>query len=81
MLTSAANPLFAEETGPELISVPIFFYFICGMPATAWLAKQCHIRTRDQTGEVERVHLTDLPPGWPEKDIFNVLQLKSFYNV
>ena len=25
----------------------IFLYFIRGMPTTAWLAKQCHVRTRD----------------------------------
>ena len=41
-LTSAVNPpLFLRKTGPELTSVPIFFYFICGTPATAWFAKQC----------------------------------------
>uniref|UniRef100_A0A9L0JA77 Transcription factor 23 n=1 Tax=Equus asinus TaxID=9793 RepID=A0A9L0JA77_EQUAS len=33
--------------GPELTSVPIFLYFICGMPTTAWPAKRCHVRTRD----------------------------------
>ena len=39
-LTSAANPLFLlRKTSPELTSVPIFFYFICGTPATAWLDK------------------------------------------
>ena len=28
--------------------MPIFLYFICGwMPATAWLSKQCHVRTWD----------------------------------
>ena len=27
--------------------MPIFLYFICGTPATAWLAKQCHVHTRD----------------------------------
>ena len=47
-LTSSANPpLFAEETGPELTSVPIFLYFICGMSATARLDKRCHVRTWD----------------------------------
>ena len=29
------------KISPELTSVPIFLYFICGMPATAWLGKQC----------------------------------------
>ena len=30
-----------RKPGPELTSVPIFLYFICGMPATAWLDKRC----------------------------------------
>lgn len=35
-LTSAANlPLFADKPGPELTSVPIFLYFICGTPTIA----------------------------------------------
>ena len=43
--------------------MPIFLYFICGTPTTAWLAKRCHVRTRDpnqRTGaaEVERANLT-----------------------
>ena len=36
-----------KNTGPELRSMPIFLYFICGMLATAWLAKWCHVHTRD----------------------------------
>ena len=28
-----------RKTGPELTSVPIFLYFICRMPTTAWLDK------------------------------------------
>ena len=40
--TSAANPpLFAEEAGPELTSMTIFLYFVCGTPVTAWLDKGC----------------------------------------
>ena len=27
--------------------MPIFLYFLCGTPATAWLAKWCHVRTWD----------------------------------
>ena len=27
--------------------MPIFLYFICGMPTTAWLDKRCHVCTRD----------------------------------
>uniref|UniRef100_A0A9L0RZF1 Perilipin n=1 Tax=Equus caballus TaxID=9796 RepID=A0A9L0RZF1_HORSE len=34
-------------TGPELTSIPIFLYFICGTPTPAWRAKQCRVRTRD----------------------------------
>uniref|UniRef100_A0A9L0ILM9 Nuclear envelope phosphatase-regulatory subunit 1 n=1 Tax=Equus asinus TaxID=9793 RepID=A0A9L0ILM9_EQUAS len=36
-----------DDTDPELTSMPIFLYFICGTPATAWHAKQCHVRTWD----------------------------------
>ncbi|XP_046505291.1 gamma-taxilin-like isoform X6 [Equus quagga] len=32
---------YADLTGPELTSAPIFLYFICGIPATAWLDKLC----------------------------------------
>ena len=30
-----------RKTSLELTSMPIFLSFICGMPATAWLDKQC----------------------------------------
>ena len=41
-LTSTTNPLLLLwKIGPELTSMPIFLYFICGMPATSWLDKQC----------------------------------------
>ncbi|XP_070085663.1 ubiquitin carboxyl-terminal hydrolase 25-like isoform X3 [Equus caballus] len=36
-----------RNTGPELISVPIFLCFISGTPTTAWHAKQCHVHTWD----------------------------------
>lgn len=29
--------IFLRQISPELTSVPIFLYFIGGMPATAWL--------------------------------------------
>uniref|UniRef100_A0A9L0K9P5 F-box domain-containing protein n=1 Tax=Equus asinus TaxID=9793 RepID=A0A9L0K9P5_EQUAS len=35
------------ETGPELTCMPIFLCFIRGTPTTAWLAKRCHVCTRD----------------------------------
>ena len=38
---------FPRKTGPKLSSMPIFLYFICRMPTTAWLAKWCHICTQD----------------------------------
>ena len=36
-----------RKTGPELTFMPIFLYFICGMPTTAWLAERCHVCTWD----------------------------------
>ena len=27
--------------------MPVFLYFLCGTPTTAWLAKWCHVRTWD----------------------------------
>ena len=32
---------FLRKVGPELTSMPIFIYFLCGTPATAWLDKLC----------------------------------------
>ena len=51
--------------------MPTFLYFTYGTPATACLAKQCHVRTQDQTSkpqatEEERAHLTAEPPGQPQ---------------
>ena len=46
-LTTANPPLFAEEEWPELTSVPILLYFLCGTPTAAWRAKRCHVHTRD----------------------------------
>ena len=42
-LTFTDNPplFLLRKIGPELTSMPIFLYFICGMPATAWLDKWC----------------------------------------
>ena len=58
------------KTGTELTSVPIFLYFICGTPATAWLDKRCHVHTQDPNlrtlgCEAEREHLTSASLGWP----------------
>ena len=32
--------------------MPIFLYFVCGMPITAWLARQCHVCTRDPNRQI-----------------------------
>ena len=50
--------------------MPIFLYFICGTPTTAWHAKQCHVRTQHPNRrtpglqEAERANLTAAPLGW-----------------
>ena len=90
-LTSAANlPCFCWGKLAELTSVPLFFYFIFGMPTTAWLDKQCHVRTAPNiwnsepwAAEAECVHLTAAPPGWPlflyfQINILQVTLLKNF---
>ena len=38
---------FLRKISPELTSMPMFLYFICGTPATAWLAKWYHVCTQD----------------------------------
>ena len=38
---------FLRKISPELTSMPIFFYFIYGMPTTAWLDERCRVCTRD----------------------------------
>ena len=53
-----------RRTGPELTSMPIFLYFICGMPTTAWPAPR--IRTgKPRATESEPENLTAVPPGQP----------------
>ena len=57
-----------RKTGPELASVPIFLYVICGMPTTAWLGEWCHVphpgsELANPAKEVEHAHLTAAPPG------------------
>ena len=68
-LTSAAKPpLFPEEDWPWANIRACFFYFIYGMPATVWPAKQClgpHPGSEPWAAEVECVNLTTVPPGWP----------------
>lgn len=49
----------------------LFFFFVCGAPTTAWLAKQCHVCTWDLNRrtpgrrEAEGANLTTAPPGRP----------------
>ena len=68
-VTTASPPLFSEEAWPWANIVPIFLYFICGTPTTAWHAKQFHVRIWDpnqQTSgrwEAERANLTTAPQG------------------
>ena len=66
---SAANPpLFAEEDSSWAnihAFLPLFFC-ICETPTTAWLAKWCHVRTRDLNRrtpgcQAECAHLTTEP--------------------
>ena len=45
--------------GHELAFVPIFLYFICGTPTTAWLDKWCHVWTgKPRAAKAEHAHLT-----------------------
>ena len=80
-LTSAANTTFLlRKTGPELTSMPIFLYFICETPATAWLHKQCRSAPGISTSElratkVECANLTTVPLCWP---FFNISCLSFF---
>ena len=59
--------------------MPIFLYFICGTPTTAWRAKRCHVHTWDLNRrtlgrqEVERANLIAAPPGWPLGVIFSTV--------
>ena len=71
-LTSTANSPFAllKKTGPESTSVSIFLYFICVMPATAWLNNRyigpC---PGSESQPVEASAWTKLPhhQSWPRK--------------
>ena len=61
---------FLRKTGPELTSVPIFLYFLCGLPITAWCAKWCHVHTGDPNWRIPGhqsgcANLTAAPPGRP----------------
>ena len=56
--------------------MPIFLYFICGTPTTAWLLQSeamsaPGIRTSEpQAAKLERANLTTAPPGRPPEPAF-----------
>ena len=61
---------FLRKISLELTFMPLFLYFICWMPTTAWRVKQCHVSTGIWNSElwateVECAHLTTVPPGRP----------------
>ena len=65
--------LFWVERGkisPELTSVPIFLYFICGIPTTAWLDERHHVCPQNlnhptQATKPEHATLTAPPSSQP----------------
>ena len=73
-LTSATNTplLLLRKIGPKLTSVPIFLYFICGMPPQHGLMRSARSGPRIQTSELqaakaEGANLTTPPQGQPLK--------------
>ena len=52
--------MYLRKISPELTSVPIFLYFVCGTPATAWLDERCG-----------SLHLGSKPanPGLPKRSV------------
>ena len=57
-----------RKTGPELTSVPMFLYFVCGMPPQHGLMSGARsgIRTSEPwTAEAEGANLATTPPGQP----------------
>ena len=69
---------FFRKIGPEQTSVPIFLYFMCGMPATAWLDKQClgaypgSESANSRAAKAERANLISLPPGRPHQVLLSL---------
>ena len=67
--------------------MPIFLYFICGMPAQHALISSARSMPRIQIGELqaaeaERANLTTVPPGWPKSSfIFDSILLFQGYNI
>ena len=76
-----------RKTGTELTSMPIFFYFLCGMPTTAWLSPSgAMFAPRIRTGEaraakVEGGHLTAEPPGGPKPCPLEACVLNKIFSI
>ena len=73
---------FLRNISPEL-TLPIFFYFICGMPATAWCGEWCISPPRDLNwwtlgAKVEHVNLTAMPAGSPVIFWYCIMTVKIF---
>ena len=79
LTSTTISPLFffLRKIGPELTFVPVFLYFICGTPATAWLDKQCiGLHSGSELAilrplEAERANLTIVPLGQPLSSTFH----------
>ena len=67
-----------KKTGPELTSVPIFLYFVCGMLPQHGLVSGVYVCTWDANpcpwkpwaAKVEHTNLTTTPLGQPPSIIF-----------
>ena len=62
--------LSLRKSHPELTSVAMFLYFVCGVPPQHGLMNSVSVRTWDGTckrwaTEAEHVNLTTMPVGWP----------------
>ena len=70
-----------RKIGPELTSVPIFLYFVSGMPPQHGLMSGVYVLTQigthePQAAEVDLVNVTTMPPGQPLANFY--LALKSW---
>ena len=66
---------WVRKIGPELTSVPIFLYFVCGMLLQHGFMNVGRSAPRTRTPypwatEAEHVNLTNTPPGRPQKMYF-----------
>ena len=80
LLSLPPTIFFFRKTGPELTSVPIFFYFICGMPGIAWLDKCCigprpGSKPMNPRPKVELVNSTAMPRGQTATLFLNLITI------